>query len=182
MSLKLTLNQPVQLALTRPDPKQYQNHGRPDSFMYSVVVLADGTEEKVFLSAECSQTIQELQIQPRQPFVLCRRKTPQGTEYFEVQTPAKSQLSKTLPPTSIPTPAPKPMNSAATSITSQTRASSLMAAALITAIDAATLAREYAASKGVALEFKTEDYRCIAATLYIQASKDPLFAERGEAA
>jgi hypothetical protein len=92
MALKLNLNQPVQLMLSRPDPKRYQNSNRPDSYMYSVI-LEDGTEDKVFLSADCSQTLQELQIAARQPFVLCRRKTPAGVEYFEVQTSANSTTS-----------------------------------------------------------------------------------------
>lgn len=62
-----------------------------------------------------------------------------------------------------------------------TRASSIMGAALISAIDACILAEQYARTKGIELEFGHEDYRCVAATLYIQACKDPLFAERASA-
>jgi len=64
-----------------------------------------------------------------------------------------------------------------------TRASSVMAAALIAGIDAMITAEQYAISKGIpvkplSVEFLAEDIRCIAATLYIQACKDPLFSER----
>lgn len=65
----------------------------------------------------------------------------------------------------------------------QTRASYALAASLISAIDAVRLAEDYARSKGVEVvplkvEFIAEDLRAIAATAYIQACKDPLFAER----
>ena len=46
------------------------------------------------------------------------------------------------------------------------------AMALRTAIDAAKFAQEYAAAKGLTLEFSTEDVRCIAATLYIDQRKE----------
>jgi len=64
-----------------------------------------------------------------------------------------------------------------------TRASSVMAAALIAGIDAMITAEQYAVSKGIpvkplSVEFLAEDIRCIANTLYIQACKDPLFSER----
>ena len=59
-----------------------------------------------------------------------------------------------------------------------TRASNVMAGALCAAVDAALIARDYAAAKGLAVTFGAEDLRAIAATMYIQACKDPLFGER----
>jgi hypothetical protein len=53
--------------------------------------------------------------------------------------------------------------------------SRVMAAALIAAIDASREAERYATKVGFEVEFNTEDVRAIAATLFIQASKDPAF-------
>ena len=60
-------------------------------------------------------------------------------------------------------------------IIAHTRASKLMAGALIAAIDAAREAEVYAAGHGIELEFGAEDVQKIAATLFIAASKDPGF-------
>lgn len=50
-------------------------------------------------------------------------------------------------------------------------ASKLMMAALCAAIDAVTEAENYSKRKGMTAEFTSEDIRCIANTLYIQACK-----------
>lgn len=178
MALKLQINIPLELALTRPDPKRYTNEGRT-SLMYSVV-LRDGTEEKAFLTQACADTITQLQIQPREWFTLCRRKLPNGGgEYFEVHTSANSVRSGVLASIPTPTPAPVPQPiPAQRASSSHSGASSVMGAALMAAIDAATEAKQYAASKGITLEFKPEDLRAIANTLFIAASKDSLFSER----
>lgn len=178
MALKFNFNQPVELALTRPDPKVYQTTGRPASFMYSVV-LPDGTEDKAFLSASCSQTIVELRIQPREFFSICRRKTPQGIEFYDVHTSAKSVRAQLPAPPAQPQaasdpPAPRPVQRASSS----NSASSVMGAALIAAIDATKAAERYAKEQGLEFEFGPDDVRAIANTLYIQACKDPLFQER----
>ncbi len=165
-NFKLQINEPVELALTRPDPKRYQNEGKPPSMMYSIVTR-DGTEDKIFVSPMCSAAIEELQIKPHEFFTLCRRKTSQGKEYYEVHSGKDSTISNKLP--TLPADAPARIQPGSAG---HTRASSLMGAALITAIDAATLAQQYAASKGIALEFGAADLRAIAATLYIQAAKD----------
>lgn len=175
MALKLQINQPVELALTRQDPKVYEHDGRT-SYMYSIV-RRDNTEDKAFLTASCSQTIAELRIQPREWFTICRRKTGQGAEFYEVHTCANSARTGTVTaPPAVPgapaAPQPKEMGQARNS------ASSVMGAALIAAIDAASQAEKYAASRGITLEFGPEDLRAIANTLYIQACKDPLFQER----
>ena len=49
---------------------------------------------------------------------------------------------------------------------------SLMSKAMVAAIDSAIVAQQYATSKGLLLCFAAEDIRAIAATLYIQHSKD----------
>jgi hypothetical protein len=69
-----------------------------------------------------------------------------------------------------PTPAPTHVG--------QTRASAAMAAAMVCAIDALAIAQQYASSRGIHISFGPEDIRTTAATIYIQACKDPLFMER----
>jgi hypothetical protein len=64
----------------------------------------------------------------------------------------------------------------------QTVSSSLMGAALISAIDACQIGAAYGRSKGLDIQFCEGDYRAIAATIYIQACKDPVFVERTTAA
>jgi hypothetical protein len=176
MALKLKLNEPVELALTRPDPKAYTNEGRT-SLMYSIV-LRDGTEDKAFLTQAAAETIAQLKIQPREWFTLCKRKTPHGVDYFEVHTSAISTR------TGIPAPAPtrKPTASATSPIQGNPLASSLMSAALIAAVDAAQAAERHAEDRGIPVKFGPDDIRAIANTLYIQASRDPLFAERSREA
>lgn len=174
MALKLKFNEPTEIMLLRPDPKVYTNEGRT-SYMYSVQ-LADGSQDKAFLTAEASATLQQLRIQAMQPFTIVRRKTAEGREFFDLHTRANEARSVSHVPAPQP-PAPMPMASAAT-LTGHTKASAVMGSALIAAIDAAKLAEQYAASKGIAVEFGPEDLRAIANTIYIQAWKDPLFADR----
>ena len=97
--------------------------------------------------------------------------TPQGIEYFEVHTARRSQATNTItpkPPARETEAPPQPRR----------KASSITGAALIVAIDAAQLAEQHAHKKGIALEFGPEDVRSIADTLFIAASRGPLFAER----
>ena len=53
--------------------------------------------------------------------------------------------------------------------------SRIMASALIAAFDATQECERYAHTKGVELEFGTEDVRAISNTIFIQLSKDPGF-------
>lgn len=186
MALKLQINQPIELTLTRPDPKRYQNGDRT-SLMYSVK-LPDGTEEKIFLPPSCADSIADLRIQPREWFTLCRRKTSEGREFFDLHTSANSARSSSPRQQQSTAPAPIPSTAAAIPQTTNSKspasanapvqATKLMSAAFISAIDAAKAAEQYAASQGIALEFGPDDFRAVAATIYIQACKDPLLYER----
>jgi hypothetical protein len=95
----------------------------------------------------------------------------------------KVNSSKETPSAAVATvPAPvkaptQPPNSTQIQHTGYSR---MMAAALIAAIDAAREAERYAQAAGIPVkplnvEFRAEDVRAIAATLFIQASKDPAF-------
>jgi hypothetical protein len=174
MALKLQNNIPVTLSLTRADPRPYTHEGGRQSFMYSIT-YPDGTNDKAFLTPSCSETIQQMRIKPGEQFTLCKRKTGEGKEFFEVHTCANSQRTGQI--ASAPRAAATATHEQPQRIEPR-RATSLMGAALIAAIDAARQAEEYAASKGIPLEFRPEDLRCIANTLYIQACKDPMVGER----
>ncbi len=178
MSVKLPINQPISLSLIRTDPKAYNTPGKPPCVMYSVT-LPDGSQDKLFLPPSAGKSIDDLLLNANEPFVICRRKGTSG-EFYDVHTSAK-EVTTRKPPASAPidvvVPERRGMATAQYAV-GHTRASSDMGAALIAAIDAATLAQQYAQSKGIALEFATEDLRCIANTLYIAATKDPLLGER----
>ena len=176
MSLKLELNTPMQLALIYPQPKIYSQPGRPESHMYSVQLM-DGSQERIFLSVKASQTITELRIQPREWFTICRRRTPQNVEYFDIETSRQSARSG-VP---VPQPAPKPPQSAHNGH-GRSKASDVMGAALIAAIDATDQAKRYAAERNIPLEFDPADIRAIAATMFIQAAKDLMLHQRQEEA
>lgn len=173
MALKLTINEPLELALLRRDPKTYKHGDKAPSYMYSVV-LADSREDKLFATHALKETIEQLRIQPRQPFVLCRRKTPQGVEYFEVHARANSQYSNAIHPK----PAAKETQAQSATEQPKRRPGSIMAAALIAAIDATQAAEQHAHKKGIAMEFGPADIRAIADTMFIAVSRDRLFVER----
>jgi len=90
----------------------------------------------------------------------------------------KANSSKETPSAVATEPAPvkaptQPPNSNA----GHTQASLAMAASMIAAIDAVQMAEQYAIAKGIpvkplVVEFLAEDLRAVAATIYIQASKD----------
>lgn len=122
------------------------------------------------------KTIQELQIKAHEWFSLVRRKTPQGTEYFEIETSRASGRSG-IPATQ---PAPKPVASEPSQPAAMP-ASSLMSRALIAAIDATDEAKRHAASRGLTIEFTSEDVRCIANTFYIQYCRTSAYRERDAA-
>jgi hypothetical protein len=198
MSVKLNLNQPVVMALKRTDGKFFESKfpGREGSVMYSVV-LADGSEEKLFVPEGCSEAFRGLR--PMEVFRITQRKTQSGEVYYEVNTSAaKTNGHAAQPQPEAPTPLESTLaasiahvqaQKAATSATStapapeqsksSNMAADLVAASLIAAIDGLLTAMEYARSKGIEtsldLEFNAEDVRCLAATTYIQASKSPLY-------
>ena len=178
MALKLNLNEPIQLSLTRLDPKAFAQPGKPPSHMYSVQ-LPDGTEDKLFLPQSCSATITDLRINTGDLFAICRRKTSEGREYFEIEAPLQRRPAQVAQQAAAPQPvAPRDPGGIPPVAPSSGSASAILSAALIAAIDAASNATRYAQSKGMALEFGPEDIRALAATVYIQGCKDPLYGER----
>jgi hypothetical protein len=204
--VKLELNEPLEGALKYARGKHYDSTipGKGGSMMYS---LASG--DVIFLDEDICDEPDELfagaHVGAGVPFNLTLRKR-NGQRYYELRrlsdaaeparhTPApappsklESQLAASIDHVKAQrTPTPSKVTPAATErsqgSTQQVNhsAAHMMAAALISAIDAGVLAQQYAASKGFELQFFAEDYRAIAATLYIQACKDPLFAERAAA-
>jgi hypothetical protein len=89
----------------------------------------------------------------------------------------KAPPAKVTPPASTSTSHPD-SNPLIPNAAGHTRASAVMAAAMVAAIDALIIGEQYGKAKGKILQFNEEDVRCVAATIYIQACKDPLFHER----
>lgn len=98
-------------------------------------------------------------------------------------TPSKITPSAAVATNAAPTRVATPTPINATAQAQQgTRASNAMAGALIASVDAALIAQAYAADLGFQLHFSPEDVRAIAATIFIQASKDPGFLASGSGA
>ncbi len=94
------------------------------------------------------------------------------------QQQRKALASKLTPPVTAVTNTTEPPSINPIAIVPKPKAGSLMASALVAAIDACIIAQEYATSRGLAVTFAAEDLRAIAATLYIQHAKDPQYAQR----
>jgi hypothetical protein len=197
--VKLEANVPLEGALKYARGKHYDSTipGKMGSMMYS---LTSG--DVIFLDEEICDEPDELfrgaHIGAGDTFRLVLRKGKNGGgKYYELHKLGAAAAPAPEPPTRLEselrasidhvqaqraTPSQKqPAAPAAPVQTAQPNnhsAAHMMAAALISAIDAGVLATQYATSKGLTLAFGAEDYRAIAATLYIQACKDPLFLER----
>lgn len=94
----------------------------------------------------------------------------------QAQQRKAASSSKSTPPSAgtASTQGPTPQNNpiAIVPAPEKPRAGSLMASALVAAVDAIAIAQEYAKSKDMAITFNAEDVRAIAATLYIQHGKE----------
>lgn len=197
MAIKLQINRPVELALTRMDPRSFQ-HGKDVSLMYSIV-LTDGTEDKIFLPEHHGRTIQEMRIQKGEFFTVCKRKTAQGSQYIEIKArtsprspapdapsefeqqlaesvaQAKAQRAQSPAKASPAAPSSQPQDSQQLQdipvSPGQTILSQLMAGCMVAAIDAAAIGRDYAHEKGLALSFDQGSIERIAVALLIRTEK-----------
>jgi hypothetical protein len=199
--IKLELNEPLEASLKYAKGRHYDSTipTKAGSMMYS---LASG--DVIFLDEDLCDEPDELfaaaHIAPGVPFRLTLRKR-NGQRYYELVNLAQAAPAKPEPPTALEStlrasidhvqaqratareasPAAPVQATRESAQPSNNSAAHMMAAALISAIDAAMLAEQYAKTKGIAVQFTAEDFRAIAATLYIQASKDPRFAAAAEA-
>ena len=229
--LKLELGQTYELALKYAKGKFYESTipGLEGSLMYS---LTSG--DVIFLPESADEMFANAYIGAQESFSICRRKTKQKGEFYEVHklsdaaepdldptrypdqngdvaprsTPAESKierdlaeslrqaqqrkgtLSKVSPSAAATTrtagvlPSAPHSNNPIAMVPAPaqgTRASNVMAGALCAAVDAALIARDYAAAKGLVVTLDFEALQKLAATMYIQACKDPLFTERAAA-
>jgi hypothetical protein len=87
-----------------------------------------------------------------------------------LETPARPQSTQQSS-----TPQSTPNTSNVSAPIAHTVISRIMASALCASIDATQEAERYAHSKGMELEFDSEDIRAISNTIFIQLSKDPAF-------
>jgi hypothetical protein len=229
--LKLELNRPVQAELLYSKAQSGTN-AYGDWFRYSLV-----SGDSLFIAGKDCDDPDEMfataGVGPRQPFVICLRKTKQGARYFQVQalsdaaeepagldparypdtagafasklearlaasitheqqrkaavTPSKSSPSSAVVTSSAAAPVckaqPQQTNPIAIvpapSQQGTTRASSMMASALIAAFDASCLATQYAASKGLALQFSSEDIRTMANSMLMNIKDAAMYQRQG---
>jgi hypothetical protein len=201
MALKLQLDKPVEACLKYGKGKYYESRfpGQEGQLMYS---LTSG--ECVFLPEDMDEQFAAKHIGAQDPFVICLRKTRSGAKFYEVhklsdavEPEPPSKLERDLaasvahvqrqretanPSKSSPSPAVAasggptnpPVNGIAV-VPDRPRGGSLMASALVAAVDALLIAQDYATAKGLTM-FSAEDVRAVANTLYIQHSKDPQYA------
>src|SRR5215472_8917270 len=147
-------NVPVTVALAYADGLQVE--GRfGDQILYT---LAD--ERVMYVPPVVRSKLVELDIQPREPFTICKAERKEGNRRF-IEWQMKENNSDDLPPSETPKVngqtngqvTPKPSNGHA--------AVSPLQQALTASIDAAIAAEQYAAAKGFSVRFGSEDLRAM---------------------
>ena len=194
--LRFEPNEPLEVALKfdtglRVSSAKYPE--APDQMKYTLC-----GEDSIYTPLGVAEQIEKLGIRKLELFSICKRVQNRITRWEvkrlgDAATPAlpaqpptvlEDQLTRSIDQIknqrTLATPAGSQQqqqqpNGVAQPIITHTRASKLMAGALIAAIDAAREAEVYAAGHGIELEFQAEDVRAIASTLFIAASKDPGF-------
>ena len=177
----------VSLAFAKGKPVSSQFGG--DQVMYS---LEDG--RRMYLPPFVAEKIEAAGISARMPFAICKREVTHGNRRsveYQIETHndadelAAGTGSKTVPtstaavkatmsrPQDNSTPPTPPIAPRATAAAAGGDDIDLAAMiyAHIRAIDVAAAAESYAAERGLAIRYTSEDVRAIAATLFIQASK-----------
>ena len=194
--LRFSTNVSEEVALRFPEGKQVQSkiEGGADQMMYS---LADG--RVMYVPLQVGERICELQIGPNQRFSLVKAEVKTGNRrgiQWQVkrvdpapEAPAPQPAAPTAPKAAKPegaaaqpgTPAgvqSQPSTSgngtARANAAVPLKASFATAAEefMITAIEAARRAEEYAASHNCSVRFTSEDIQGLASTLFIQAARE----------
>jgi hypothetical protein len=160
-------NVPVTVALAYADGLQVE--GRfGDQILYT---LAD--ERVMYVPPVVRSKLVELGVQPREPFTLCKAERKEGNRRFIEWQVNKQSNSDERPPSETPPPVngktngpdtPKPLNGHS--------AVSHLQHALMSSIDSAIAAEQYAATKGFSVRFGSEDLRAMALSLFIQHARE----------
>ena len=159
-------NVPVTVALAYADGLQVE--GRfGDQIMYT---LAD--ERVMYVPPVVRTKLVELGIHPWEPFTICKAERKEGNRRFIEWQVRKENNSNGLPSSETPPVngqtnglgTPKPSNGHS--------AVSHLQHALMSSIDAALAAEQYAATKGFSVRFGSEDLRAMALSLFIQHARE----------
>ena len=188
-TVRFQTNVPEVIELEFARGKQVSSQFGGDQVMYS---LTDG--RRMYLPPFVAQKIEDAGIGAHTPFSLCKKEVTHGNrrsveyvignldgeaEPFQDSAPAvpKAAVKATLSSPqhiSAPAIAPPPPPSAPRATAAAAGDDMDLAAMIyahIRAIDVAHAAESYAAERGLAIRYTSEDVRCIAAALFIQQSK-----------
>src|SRR5215469_17853674 len=159
-------NVPVAVALAYTDCLPVE--GRfGDQIMYTLA-----GEREMYFPPVVRTKLVEPGIQAREPFTICKAERKEGNRRFIECQVNKERSSRDLPPSETPPvngktnghETPKPSNGRS--------AVSHLEQALVSSIDAAIDAGQYAATKGFSVRFGSEDRRAMALSLFIQQARE----------
>lgn len=158
-------NVPMTVALAYADGLQVE--GRfGDQIMYT---LAD--ERVMYVPPAVRNKLVELRIRPGELFTICKTEQKQGNRRF-----IEWQVKKNDAPNDQPPWETAPVNGKANGHASPKppngHAASHLQNALVSSIDAAMAAEQYAATKGFSVRFGNEDLRAMALSLFIQQARE----------
>ena len=188
-TVRFMTNVPEVIELEFARGKQVSSQFGGDQVMYS---LTDG--RRMYLPPFVAQKIEEAGIGAHTPFSLCKKEVTHGNrrsveyvignldgeaEPFQesaapIMTPKAAAMTVKATTLSSPqhsAPPPPPSAPRLTAAGGDDMDLAAMIYAHIRAIDVAHAAESYAAERGLAIRYTSEDVRCIAAALFIQQSK-----------
>lgn len=183
--IRFDANVPVEVALKFDGGKQVKSRipEAPDQMMYSLC-----GDDTIYVPLLVGEKIAQLGVKKMELISICKRQQGSMTKW-EVkrvgdtatapleQVQAQRALATPATPQIAPLEKSNPNTPHSNPEIGHTIISRIMASALIAAIDATQEAERYAHSKGIELEFGTDDIRAISNTVFIALSKDPGFGK-----
>jgi hypothetical protein len=183
--LKIDVNVPVQVALTRKGPgRAVESKFGGEQRMYT---LATATGDRVlYAPVELAEQIDKLSLSAGEPFVIQKRVATEGqrtvtrwlAERPGAQPAPKAAASRTTrgpipaPVRQMPTPSVAEEVAAGLHPAAQGVLASMMAICLTGAFDAWRMAQDHAAAKGHVFQFDATNVQGTASTMFIQLSRD----------
>ena len=166
-TLKVPVNQPVQVALAYPTGKEVQGQYGPQ-VLFSLC-LAPGGEKSMYVPPAVAEQIQNLGIAKGEPFQIVKVEVPNGT-----RPKVEWRVTRLKPePSTVKKPVSVPVNGhAALNGIPYYDPKTELILAYDTAIQVLVEARAHAAMAGLPVQFTGEDVRQLAATLIIDAGKN----------
>jgi hypothetical protein len=176
--LKLDVNAPVVVALTRPGPGKEVESKFGGAQVFYTVDTADG-ERALYAAAELAQRIDALNLSAGEKFEICKVVEQKGSRTVRewraqrIQQPAPA-ARKPAPARVQSMPAPSVAEEIASGIhpAAQGVLSALMTVCVQASIDAWKAGQQYAASQGVLLPFESANVQATANTIFIHLSRD----------